>query len=100
LTDTSASPPTSSGTDTLTREAPETVEPGDHDKFAHYVEKDKLLEAQVLGVSVQALCGKMWLPTEFDPLRPICPDCKRVYDEVLETGDNVGGSGDRSGGEG
>lgn len=53
---------------------------GDHDAFAHYVRKDKIVESAVTGIPVVALCGKVWVPNR-DPSRfPVCPDCKRVYD--------------------
>ena len=56
------------------------VEEGDHDRFAHYVDKAKLTEAYVVGTPVIALCGKVWVPSR-DPERfPICPQCKRLYD--------------------
>ena len=36
----------------------------------------------MLGTPVVALCGKAWVPSR-DPQRfPVCPDCKRIYDEV------------------
>lgn len=53
---------------------------GDHDRFAHYVEKRKLTAALVHGTPVVALCGKVWVPSR-DPERyPICPECKRLYE--------------------
>lgn len=53
---------------------------GDHDMFAHYVRKDKIVESAVTGIPVIALCGKVWVPSR-DPSRfPVCPDCKRIYD--------------------
>ena len=53
---------------------------GGHDRFSHYVHKDKLTEALVLGAPVIALCGKVWVPSR-DPQRyPLCPECKRLYD--------------------
>ncbi len=53
-------------------------EPGDHDRFAHYVPKDKLTEALVMGTAVTALCGKIWVPSR-DPERyPVCPSCKEI----------------------
>jgi hypothetical protein len=55
-------------------------EDGDHDRFSHYVRKDKLTEALVVGTPVVALCGKVWVPSR-DPNRfPICPECKRLYE--------------------
>jgi len=56
------------------------VDEGDHDRFAHYVEKGKLTEALINGTPVIALCGKVWVPNR-DPERfPICPECKRLFD--------------------
>ncbi len=55
------------------------VEPGDHERFSHYVEKEKLTEAMVLGTPVVALCGKVWVPSR-DPERfPVCPECKDTW---------------------
>jgi Protein of unknown function (DUF3039) len=73
-----------SQTSTDTRVIPEapapTVEDGDHDRFAHYVEKDKIVESAVTGTPVIALCGKVWVPSR-DPTRyPLCPECKRLHD--------------------
>ncbi len=65
-------------TDLLTR--PDTkVDDGDHDRFAHYVRKEKIMESAVSGKTVKALCGKKWIPSR-DPERfPICPVCKEIY---------------------
>ena len=38
------------------------TEDGDHEKFSHFVPKDKLTEAMVMGTPVVALCGKVWVP--------------------------------------
>jgi hypothetical protein len=56
------------------------LDEGDHERFAHYVDKTKLTEALVVGTPVIALCGKVWVPSR-DPKRfPVCPECKRLYD--------------------
>ncbi len=56
------------------------VEEGDHERFAHYVDKHKMTEAMVLGTPVRALCGKVWVPSR-DPQRfPVCPECKEIYE--------------------
>lgn len=53
---------------------------GDHERFAHYVLKDKIVESAVTGTPVVALCGKVWVPNR-DPKRfPVCPDCQRLLD--------------------
>lgn len=56
------------------------LDEGDHERFAHYVRKEKILESAMSGEPVIALCGKVWVPGR-DPSRfPICPACKAIYD--------------------
>ncbi|MGZ5418034.1 MAG: DUF3039 domain-containing protein [Nocardioides sp.] len=72
--------------DTRTRLSDVPLEPGDHERFSHYVPKDKLTEAMVMGTPVVALCGKVWVPSR-DPERfPVCPECKDAW-EQLDKGD-------------
>ncbi|MEV5965372.1 DUF3039 domain-containing protein [Kribbella sp. NPDC051952] len=72
------------------RTQPAPAEPGDHERFSHYVPKDKLTEAMVMGTPVVALCGKVWVPSR-DPQRfPVCPECKEIW-ESLNPGDDKGG---------
>jgi hypothetical protein len=57
---------------------------GDHERFAHYVLKDKLMDSTVNGTPMVALCGKVWVPSR-DPQRfPICPECKEIYESLPE----------------
>ena len=73
---------TPSATSVLDRETlpGERVEPGDHERFAHYVRKEKILESALSGEPVIALCGKVWVPGR-DPNRfPVCPACKEIYE--------------------
>lgn len=69
------------GTETIQEERTDArLDEGDHDRFAHYVEKAKLTEALINGTPVIALCGKVWVPSR-DPTRfPVCPECKRLYE--------------------
>jgi hypothetical protein len=78
---------TDSGTSTLDRELEELlereeVEAGDHDRFAHYVQKDKILESAISGKPVVALCGKVWTPGRDPQKFPVCPICKEIYDKL------------------
>ena len=66
--------------DTLTRQ--ETTDGGDHDKFAHYVRKNDITESAVTGKAVTAICGKKWVPTRLPDEFPVCPDCKRIYEQM------------------
>jgi Protein of unknown function (DUF3039) len=60
---------------------------GDHERFAHYVQKNKIVDSAVSGSPVVALCGKVWVPSR-DPQRyPVCPECKEIY-ESLPAGDD------------
>lgn len=60
---------------------------GDHDRFAHYVQKEKILESALSGDPVIALCGKVWVPGR-DPARyPVCPTCKEIFDTLPPGGD-------------
>jgi hypothetical protein len=69
--------------DTLVDERPvATSSDGDHEKFAHYVKKDQIVESAVTGKPVIALCGKVWVPDR-DPNRyPICPDCQKIFEQL------------------
>lgn len=70
----------------------DTTEVGDHDRFAHYAPRDKIVEAMVTGTPIVALCGKVWVPSR-DPKRyPVCPECKEIF-ESLPPGDDGSGSG-------
>ena len=68
-------------------------EPGDHERFSHYVKKEKILEATINGTPVKALCGKKWVPTR-DPGRfPVCPECKEIFERMPGGDDSGDGSG-------
>ena len=59
------------------------TEEGDHEKFSHYVPKDELTEAMVMGTPVIALCGKVWTPSR-DPRA--LPGVPRVQGHLGEPG--------------
>ena len=69
---------TDSDTDLLTRPDLEEDDAG-HDRFAHYVKKEKITESAVTGKAVRALCGKKWVPSRAPEKYPICPTCKEIY---------------------
>lgn len=54
----------------------------DHDRYAHYVSKERIAESRLTGRPVVALCGKVWVPKKNPSDYPICPDCKRIFDEM------------------
>lgn len=72
-------------TDTLDRELEELIkqeqiEEGDHERFSHYVQKEKILASALSGKPVIALCGKVWTPGRDPEKFPVCPTCKEIYD--------------------
>ena len=81
-------------TETDVREDRRTVptDAGDHERFSHYVDKDKITEAMVLGTPVVALCGKVWVPTRAPDEFPVCPECKEVWESI--PGNESGGGSD------
>ena len=52
---------------------------GDHDRFAHYVDKVALTRSAITGEAVVALCGKKWVPTRDGQRFPVCPACRKIY---------------------
>jgi len=71
---------TDGDTDLLTRPSEELLEDdGGHDRFSHYVKKEKIVESAVTGKAVKALCGKKWTPSRDPEKYPICPTCKEIY---------------------
>ena len=69
---------------------------GDHERYSHYVRKEKIVESAVLGVPVTALCGKIWVPGRDPQKFPVCPTCKEIYQGLrpeppADNGGKVGG---------
>ena len=72
---------TEADTDLLTRPSMDLEEDdGGHDRFSHYVKKEKIVESAVTGKAVRALCGKKWVPSRDPEKFPICPICKKIFD--------------------
>ena len=74
---------------TQTIERPDTderVDDGTDDdspKFFHYVKKNKIAESAVMGTHVVALCGEVFpVTTSPKPGSPVCPDCKKIYEQL------------------
>ena len=90
---------TDTALDTDIREDRRTVptDEGDHERFSHYVEKDKLTEAMVMGTPVVALCGKVWVPSRAPEKFPVCPECQEVWESLPENSGDTGGDGQGQG---
>ena len=89
------------GSTLLERELQENLEPGDHERYSHYVRKEKIVESAVLGNPVTALCGKIWVPGRDPQKFPVRPTCKEIYQGLrpeppADNGGSDGGSGSGS----
>lgn len=88
----SANPDSGSGTSTSVLERPEVDEDarlddgGNADRFAHYVSKDRIDESRLTGRPVVALCGKVWIPRHEANDYPVCPECKKIYEQLGSLG--------------
>jgi len=63
----------------LEKESLASTEDCDHERFSHYVDKNKITESAVTGKAVRALCGKKWIPNRDPQKFPICPTCKEIF---------------------
>ncbi len=82
------------------QELEQPLEPGDHERFAHYVRKEKILESALSGTPVGALCGKVWVPGRDPKKFPVCPLCKEIYEGLRPGGKGDGGKGGGEKGDG
>ncbi|MDO4887320.1 MAG: DUF3039 domain-containing protein [Actinomycetaceae bacterium] len=73
------------GVDVLER-GQEQQSPGDSERFAHYVRKDKITESAINGQPVVALCGKVWTPSRNPDRFPVCPTCKVIREKMGSNG--------------
>ena len=83
MTETQLSP----GAETVEDRRTQPLDGEDRERFSHYVDKDKLTEAMVMGTPVRALCGKVWVPSR-DPERfPTCPECQEAWEKLPKDDD-------------
>ncbi|HAY64680.1 MAG TPA: DUF3039 domain-containing protein [Acidimicrobiaceae bacterium] len=62
------------------------LDDGDHERLAHYVDKTEMTKSAVTGNPVRALCGKKWVPNRNPENFPVCPECKKIYEELKAAG--------------
>lgn len=60
------------------------MDTGDPDNFSHYARTEDIVQANVEGGKITALCGY-----EFEPVRdpqnyPVCPRCKELVEFVVD----------------
>jgi hypothetical protein len=92
-------PDRGTGTGTLVEPTPQTSHgDGDHERYAHYVQKDKIMASALDGTPVVALCGKVWVPGRDPKKYPVCPMCKEIFETMGAGGGKNGKDGDGKGG--
>jgi hypothetical protein len=72
----------------LKQETLSTFIDGDHDLFAHYVDKVEATKAMIFGSPVVALCGKVWIPSRDPDKFPVCPECKSIHEKLFNNENN------------
>lgn len=73
-------------TDLLERTDLKTQE-GDEEKLAHYAEAASVTEGYVMGTPVQAICGKIFVPSRNPERLRVCPICKEIMDALFLSGE-------------
>lgn len=58
------------------------VSDADSKVFAHIADSAKIVESYVTGIPVEALCGKVFLPTRNPDGLQVCPECKEIADAL------------------
>lgn len=73
---------------TITKPKIDDPDVGSPDDHSHYAKKVDILNANVNGGLVKALCGVMFRPLR-DPNRyPVCQRCKELLDQLGNSGSN------------
>jgi hypothetical protein len=51
--------------------------------YAHYAEAAEVTEGYIMGTSVLALCGRVFIPSKDPEKLKICPSCKEVVEALF-----------------
>lgn len=70
-------------TETIAQEDSKLSDNSDSERYAHYVSKEKMEQSRLTGKPVVALCGKVWVPKRNPDGYPVCPDCKKIYEQMM-----------------
>ncbi len=72
----------------LTEPRVETETETDEPEVAHIVMKRDQMRGYVGGEPIQALCGKVWVPSHDYSGLPVCEECKRIKDRMMKGDQN------------
>jgi hypothetical protein len=64
---------------------PQTSEPAleDNPEVAHIAPADKITEAYITGMPIEALCGATFVPSKDPKNKPVCQACKEIYEGFI-----------------
>jgi hypothetical protein len=65
------------------RTRPADPELSDENKVAHIAPADKITEAYITGVPIEALCGATFVPSRDPKSLPVCEACKEIYEGFI-----------------
>lgn len=69
--------------DTRTTHEPQLGDPSLDERVAHIAPADKVTEAYITGVPIEALCGARFVPSKDPKGLPVCQACKEVYEGFI-----------------
>ena len=71
------------GLDTLERETVDVDTGNAEPPVAHIADAAKVTEAYVMGMAIEAICGKVFIPSKNPDGLEICGDCKEIADALF-----------------
>jgi hypothetical protein len=70
-------------TETRTTIDPQVGDPSLDERVAHIAEADKITEAYITGIPIEALCGATFVPSKDPKGLPVCQACKEIYEGFI-----------------
>lgn len=67
---------------TLTEPTTDRTQQYDNSRYAHYVDKSKIVDASVTGAALWTLCGIKLIPSRDPDKLPVCRACKEIFDSI------------------
>lgn len=64
------------------------LDDSDEGKLSHYAKKEDITKAYITGTAIEALCGKVWVPSRDPHLFPTCTRCKEILGHIKSAPNN------------
>lgn len=69
--------------DLLDTDLEQEIDSDNNNELAHYAEAASVTEGYVMGTPVQALCGKVFIPSKNPEKLKVCPTCKEIVEALF-----------------